>query len=89
MQSRRWEACCEAEKRQTMAAPRAQLFTSCQQIFDPEFRKPFPSVERYFTTLAAQPQFAKVVGDWSLPTTAPQGVPPAIPCVNRAWHLIA
>ena len=33
------------------------------QVFDPEFRKQFPSVERYFTTLARQPKFAAVVGD--------------------------
>lgn len=40
-------------------------------MFDPEFRKPFPNVQRYWQTLAAQPQFAKVVGtSWSLPTEA-------------------
>lgn len=46
--------------------------TVIAQVFDPEFRKPFPSVERYWTTLARQPQFSAVIGsDWKLPTEAP------------------
>jgi len=47
------------------------LILTMLQVFDPEFRKPFPSVERYFSTLARQPQFAAVVGsDWKLPAEA-------------------
>lgn len=46
-------------------------WSTARQVFDPEFRKPFPNVQRYWQTLAAQPQFAKVVGtSWSLPTEA-------------------
>ena len=42
-------------------------------MFDPEFRKQFPSVERYFTTLARQPKFAAVVGsDVQLCSEAPK-----------------
>ena len=44
------------------------------QVFDPEFRKQFPSVERYFTTLARQPKFAAVVGsDVQLCSEPPKG----------------
>jgi elongation factor 1-gamma len=61
----------------------ADIITFCNlwlgytKAFDPEFRKAFPSVERYFTTLARQPQFAAVVGsDWKLPTEALKYTPP-------------
>jgi elongation factor 1-gamma len=46
----------------------ADIITFCNmyygftKVFDPEFRKQFPSVERYFVTLARQPKFAAVVG---------------------------
>ena len=41
-------------------------FTSyqiCLQVLDPEFRKPFLNVTRWFTTMVNQPQFKSVVGD--------------------------
>lgn len=45
------------------------LWPGFTKMFDPEFRKPFPNVQRYWLTLAAQPHFSKVVGtSWSLPT---------------------
>ena len=34
-----------------------------RQVFDPTFRKDFPNVERYFTTLVNQPEFKAVLGD--------------------------
>ena len=44
------------------------------QVFDPEFRKQFPSVERYFVTLARQPKFAAAVGsDVQLCSEPPKG----------------
>lgn len=44
------------------------------QVFDPEFRKQFPSVERYFVTLARQPKFSAVVGsDVQLCSEPPKG----------------
>jgi len=46
----------------------ANLWLGYTKMFDPEFRKPFPNVLRFWQTLAAQPQFSKVVGSWSLPT---------------------
>jgi elongation factor 1-gamma len=32
------------------------------QVLDPEFRKPFQNVNRWFTTLVHQPQFEAVIG---------------------------
>ena len=50
------------------------------QVFEPEFRKQFPSVERYFVTLARQPKFAAVVGsDVQLCSEAPKRELPT-PC---------
>jgi len=31
-------------------------------VLDPEFRKPFQNVNRWFTTLVHQPQFEAVIG---------------------------
>jgi elongation factor 1-gamma len=33
-----------------------------KRVFDPEFRKPFVNVTRWFTTCINQPEFAKVIG---------------------------
>ncbi len=41
------------------------------QVFDPEWRKPYPNVERYFMTCAQQPEFRKVMGDVVLCSAAP------------------
>jgi hypothetical protein len=58
------------------------------QVFDPEFRKQFPSVERYFTTLARQPQFAAVVGsDVQLCSEAPKREL-RTPCTWRPLHFM-
>ena len=50
----------------------------CAQAFDPEFRKPFSNVERYFSTLAAQPEFQKVTGEAKLATEALKYTPRAL-----------
>lgn len=36
------------------------------QVLDPEFRKPFQNVTRWFLTLVNQPQFKTVIGDVTL-----------------------
>lgn len=47
------------------------------QAFDPEFRKPFPNVQRYWQTLQAQPNFEKVFGNKPLPSEPLKYTPPA------------
>lgn len=47
------------------------------QLFDEEFRKPFPNVTRYFMTLVNQPEFKKVLGDVSLAKEAAKYTPKA------------
>lgn len=46
-----------------LACTLLQLYTNA---FDPEFRKSFQNVNRWFTTLVNQPNFKKVVGDVKL-----------------------
>jgi elongation factor 1-gamma len=42
------------------------LFRAYQIVFDNRFRKPFPAVNRWFTTLIRQPNFASVIGKFEL-----------------------
>ena len=42
------------------------------QVLDPEFRKPFPNVNRWFMTFVNQPQVKAVIGDFSLCTKMAQ-----------------
>lgn len=47
----------------SVACTLLQLYTNA---FDPEFRKPFQNVNRWFTTVVNQPNFKKVVGEVKL-----------------------
>ncbi len=42
------------------------LHPGMKNLFDADFRKPFPSLCRYYATIANQPQFVKVLGAFSL-----------------------
>jgi elongation factor 1-gamma len=42
------------------------LFQGMKNLFDAKFRAAFPSLCRYYATLANQPQFVKVLGEFSL-----------------------
>jgi elongation factor 1-gamma len=42
------------------------VFRAYNLVFDNRFRKPFPAVNRWFTTLIRQPSFAAVVGKFEL-----------------------
>ncbi|KAK9809891.1 hypothetical protein WJX72_001136 [[Myrmecia] bisecta] len=50
----------------------ADVITTCNlyhgfsKVFDPEFRKPFPNVTRYFTTCVNQPAFKRVIKEVEL-----------------------
>jgi len=48
------------------------LLMPYQQVLDPEFRKPYQNVNRWFTTVVNQPQFKKVVGEVTLATKMAQ-----------------
>ena len=37
-------------------------------LFDADFRKPFPNIQRYYSTMANQAKFAKVLGKFELCT---------------------
>jgi len=50
----------------------ASLFNLFKQVFDPAYRKPFPNVVRWFTTVANQPNFKKVLGEPVLAATQAQ-----------------
>lgn len=54
-------------------------------VFDPNFRKPFPNVTRWFTTLVNQPNFAKIVGEVTLSEkmSVAAAAPPAQPPKNE------
>lgn len=52
------------------------LFNGMTKVFDPAFRKPFPHVERYFTTLVNNPHFKKVMGAVELCKTAAKAPAP-------------
>ncbi|XP_059139491.1 elongation factor 1-gamma-like [Physella acuta] len=39
-----------------------------EQVLDPEFRKPYQNVNRWFTTATNQPQFKKILGEVKLAT---------------------
>ena len=43
-----------------------------EQVMDPEFRKPFQNVNRWFTTLVNQPNFKAVTGEIALATKMAQ-----------------
>eukprot|EP00745_Piridium_sociabile_P004095 TRINITY_DN1241_c0_g2_i1.p1 TRINITY_DN1241_c0_g2~~TRINITY_DN1241_c0_g2_i1.p1 ORF type:complete len:442 (+),score=134.12 TRINITY_DN1241_c0_g2_i1:44-1369(+) len=43
-----------------------------EQVMDPEFRKPFQNVNRWFTTVVNQPNFKAVVGEVTLATKMAQ-----------------
>lgn len=49
------------------------------QLFDEEFRKPFPNVTRYFMTVVNQPEFKKVMGEVSLAKETAKYTPKAAP----------
>ena len=36
------------------------------QVLDPEFRKPYQNVNRWFTTLINQPEFKEVIGEFKM-----------------------
>mmetsp|Transcript_10552 Transcript_10552/g.31761 ORF Transcript_10552/g.31761 Transcript_10552/m.31761 type:complete len:435 (-) Transcript_10552:112-1416(-) len=55
----------------------ANLHFGFTAAFDPEFRKPFPNVQRYWQTLQAQPNFEKVFGNKPLPSEPLKYTPPA------------
>ena len=46
------------------------LFNGMKHLFDPAFRKPFPSLVRYYETVANQPAFVKHLGPCTLCSTA-------------------
>jgi len=50
----------------------AQLVPLFRLVFDPQFRKPFTNVTRWFTTCVNQPQFASVLGNVQLAEVAAQ-----------------
>ncbi|KAG9326922.1 hypothetical protein KVV02_001872 [Mortierella alpina] len=52
------------------------LLLAFKQIFDPQFRKEFPAMTRWFTTIVHQPHFKAVAGPPSLCETALKFTPP-------------
>jgi len=55
----------------------SSLFNLFKHVFDPAYRKPFPNVVRWFTTVANQPNFKKVLGDPVLAASQAQAAAPA------------
>lgn len=55
----------------------SNLVLGFKQVFDASFRADFPAVERWFVTLANQPNFKAVVGEVKLAETARKYAPPA------------
>ncbi|XP_064603500.1 elongation factor 1-gamma-like [Liolophura sinensis] len=48
------------------------LLLAYQHVFDPQFRKPYVNVNRWFVTLINQPNFKAVIGNFQLCTKAAQ-----------------
>jgi len=60
----------------------SSLSSLYKTVLDPNFRKPFPNVNRWFTTVVNQPNFVKVLGEVTLATS--QAVAPDAPAQAAA-----
>jgi elongation factor 1-gamma len=60
----------------------ASLSNLYKSVLDPNFRKPFPNLNRWFVTVVNQPNFVKVLGEVQLATV--QAVAPDAPAQPAA-----